>query len=689
MRKSILLFAFLTVSFGTIFYSCKTNTDDLWYSINQLDGRVAALEDLCMRINSNINSLQKLVQALQDNNCITKVVPIEKEGKEAGYMIIFSKGNPITIYHGAKGDKGDKGDSGANGHDGFTPVIGVKIDLDNIYYWTLNGEWLIDEKGKKIKAIGTDGKDGIDGIPGQDGATPELKIENGRWLLSNDNGNTWSDIGQATGDAGKDGMNGMNGANGSDGKNGDTLFKEIDYNSDPNWVIFTLADNTILKLPTWYSLSKLQQLCEQLNANILSMQAIMDILQQKDAITNIVVLKENNKEVGYTFYFETHTPINIYHGHDGDDGTPGQDGVDGKDGAIPQIGVKLDTDNLYYWTLNGDWIKDDNNNKIRAQGVDGVDGSNGTDGTNGNDGITPLLKISEDGYWYVSYDNSKEWKKLGRATGADGSKGDSFFQNVENNENEVILTLMDGSIINLPKYVSFSISFPQLKDYKVAPGYKIEIDFLINGGDDNVKINIIGGNQHSIEYVTAKNGKIIGGKILLTASLDAKTEQIMVFAKSSNQSSWESFVVVTDYEYAEIGDLFYQSGMPIGFVCKTRMEGQSGMIISCIQSEVVFMWDQYDNPKKWLAACHELDSNWYIPSSDELLVCMQSVVDYGLERFNQIMHDYGYESLYTLLWSSTEIDANYAYAVGISGDVVDIRTCSRGGGFRARAIRKF
>ena len=98
------------------------------------------------------------------------------------------------------------------------PVIGVRKDTDGCYYWTLDGEWLTDEKGNKVKAQGTDGKDGVDGEDGNDGAdgedgtdgtngkdgiTPQLKIENGRWMLSMDDGKTWTDIGQATGADGK------------------------------------------------------------------------------------------------------------------------------------------------------------------------------------------------------------------------------------------------------------------------------------------------------------------------------------------------------------------------------------------------------------------------------------------------------------------------------------------------------
>ena len=70
-----------------------------------------------------------------------------KDGKEIGYTITFSKGNPITIYHGKDGQDGE---------DGTTPTIGVKKDTDGVYYWTLNGEFIVVDGGK-IQAEGTNG----------------------------------------------------------------------------------------------------------------------------------------------------------------------------------------------------------------------------------------------------------------------------------------------------------------------------------------------------------------------------------------------------------------------------------------------------------------------------------------------------------------------------------------------------
>lgn len=215
--KRLAFFLLIVATFATTFYSCKTNTDDLWDSIHQLDGRVTSLEDLCKQMNGNISSLQKLVQALQDNNSITKVTPIKEGEKVTGYTISFLKGEPITIYHGEKGDKGEQGDKG---NDGTTPVITVDQDGET-YYWKVNGEWLTDKKGNKIPTTGEDGQDAV---------SPQLEIRNGRWFLFN--GETWTDMGQATGDAGKD---------------GDSFFESVEEKE--GYVEFTLPSGTVLTIP--------------------------------------------------------------------------------------------------------------------------------------------------------------------------------------------------------------------------------------------------------------------------------------------------------------------------------------------------------------------------------------------------------------------------------------------------------
>ena len=234
---------------GLLLFGCGDKYDDsaLRNDLNDLENRVAKLEELCKQMNTNISSLQKIVEALQDNLSISKVEQISD-----GYIIYFSDGSTATIKNGK-----DSGDA---------PVIGVKQDTDGCYYWTLDGEWLTDEKGNKVKAQGTDGKDGVDGedgndgvdgedgtdgTNGKDGITPQLKIENGRWMLSMDNGKTWTDIGQATGADGKDGEDGADGTDGEDGVDGkdgtNGIFKSV--REDDDNVYFTLEDDSVITIP--------------------------------------------------------------------------------------------------------------------------------------------------------------------------------------------------------------------------------------------------------------------------------------------------------------------------------------------------------------------------------------------------------------------------------------------------------
>ena len=388
--------------------SCKYDDDDLWNSVHGLENRVAKLEELCKQMNTNISSLQTIVTALQNNVYVTGTTPLMKDGKEIGYTITFSKGNPITIYHGKDGQDGE---------DGTTPTISVKKDTDGVYYWTLNGEFIVVDGGK----IQAEGKDGTNGT------TPQFKIENDYWFVSYNNGANWTQLGKATGE---------------DGIGGDSMFSGVDYETSTDYVIFTLSNGTQIKLPTWSAFEALQRLCNETNTNLSALQTIVTALQNNDYITSVDPLTEDGKVVGYTIKFAKSNPIVIYNGKDG------------ADGNTPVIGVKKDTDDIYYWTLDGEFIVVDGQ-KIKAQGTDG---NNGTDGS---DGVTPKLEIRE-GYWWISYDNGTNWTQLGKATGEDGKDADSI--KITQDENNVYFELADGTVITISKTGQSTPNIIEFKD---------------------------------------------------------------------------------------------------------------------------------------------------------------------------------------------------------------------------------
>ena len=197
-------------------------------------------------MNSNITSLQTIINSLENNKFITNVAPINKDGKTIGYTITFSDNESITIFHG------EDGKDSVDGEDGSTPQISIKKDTDSIYYWTINGEWMLDENGQKIKAIGKDGSNGnngangtngTDGKDGKDGITPRLKIENGYWYVSYTEGESWIELGKATGDAGADGEDGEDGKDASISN----IFSSI--TQDDNYVYFNLVGGEVLICP--------------------------------------------------------------------------------------------------------------------------------------------------------------------------------------------------------------------------------------------------------------------------------------------------------------------------------------------------------------------------------------------------------------------------------------------------------
>lgn len=169
------------------------------------ENRLQELERLTAQQNTNIASLQTIVNALQEKDYVTSIAPIMEGDKVVGYTIFFSKGGAVTIY---------------NSNDVYVPVIGVKLDADGQWYWTIDGNWMTDADGNKVSASGEQG-----------GVAPQLKIVDGYWYVSFDGGKTWEAeaIGQV-----------------SDGPGG-AMFAEVSY--DDCYLYITMADGEKITIP--------------------------------------------------------------------------------------------------------------------------------------------------------------------------------------------------------------------------------------------------------------------------------------------------------------------------------------------------------------------------------------------------------------------------------------------------------
>lgn len=254
-------------------------------------------------------------------------------------------------------------------------------------------------------------------------------------------------------------------------------------------------------------LEELEALCDRMNTNITSIQQIIGSLQDNDYVTGVAPVTENGKIIGYTITFSKSGPVTIYHGEKGDDG------------KIPSIGVKAADDGIYYWTVDGEWLTDSDGNKIAAIGQDG------------DSGITPILEIKDDGYWYISYDNGDSWVQLGPST---GEPGDSMFSGIDtSNPDYLILTLAGtGETIMLPYY-------------------KEALDLLFISGEDRLKemqIYCGAGTAVEVEYeLTARPDADVAIECIshstYTATVDMETDRIIISAPD-NGSGTDAVILV-------------------------------------------------------------------------------------------------------------------------------------------------
>ena len=121
----------------------------------KLEQRVGAIEEKVKVANEDIKTLRSLVSASTQGKTITEVKKTDE-----GYDLIFSDKQVISIKHGR------------NGVDGYSPKISVAQD-GGVYYWQLDGQWLLDTQRQKVRVSGETGPvgpQGPQGPKGQDGA---------------------------------------------------------------------------------------------------------------------------------------------------------------------------------------------------------------------------------------------------------------------------------------------------------------------------------------------------------------------------------------------------------------------------------------------------------------------------------------------------------------------------------------
>lgn len=284
MKKHILFWLLLA---GMALTSC---TDKIDLEIAALREQITDIESQLAKFNSTLNSLSELVAALEKNDHIKSITPY---GSDA-YRVSFTSGNVLLLQ---------------NGKNGVTPIVGIQYNeaLGN-YYWTIQMgpdgvvTWMTNSYGQRVRATGI---------------VPTLKIEDGVWMYSFD-GVNWTRCPWGE----------------SQGKEGTAVFENIDT-TDPYYVVFTLTNGTVFKLPTQKGFDELTALCKQMNEEFETYTQLVNDLDGKMFVKSIAEWQENGQHVGYIVTMEDGSKLQIR---------------DGKDyNFTTQISARQDTDGKYYW----------------------------------------------------------------------------------------------------------------------------------------------------------------------------------------------------------------------------------------------------------------------------------------------------------------------------------------------------
>ena len=162
--------------------ACRDYTDDLT-SVGKRVERLEADTTLLHKQDSTINALYVLAQAVEINDYVISVV----ENADSSYTIVFKNKGTVTLHKGQKGSSG------------IEHVFGVKRYNDGLYYWTIDGHWLLDSHGNMVRISAMDGQNGDDATV----MFPTLINDNGVWKLWDAKNGTWQTLGQADGENGK------------------------------------------------------------------------------------------------------------------------------------------------------------------------------------------------------------------------------------------------------------------------------------------------------------------------------------------------------------------------------------------------------------------------------------------------------------------------------------------------------
>lgn len=447
-----------------------------------VERRISNLEQRLNNINTNIISLQTIADRYKSYIYVTSYRPVY-EGKDVlGYVINLSDGSSVTLNNGVSKDD---------------PIVGLQLGEDGLYYWivTVNGvtDFFYDEVGQKITASV---------------ASPIMKIVDGVWKVSFDNGYVWQTFDKATGEDGRSYV--------------DSIVTRGDYIN-----IYLISGQTV-KFPTYSLYENYLAQLNSLNVNMDALSAIYRAKADQTYVQTVVPIEQEGVAVGYTMVFSDGREITVYNGkrHEGQ-----------------QIGLVQHSDGEYYWAVyeNGNyrWLYDDQGAMVKASPTEGISPIFMLDDSAGDGKYYWLYKYGETGTLHYLLDEN------GHRVAASGSGIVQVFSSVEVTANYVLFKTLSGTPFAVPRYQRFNVTFSRTTvAVPVSPG-SAAITYTVSQVPSTVAVTAITDQGYYATLTKSYNAtnSTLTGTITLTADETAFSTSNVLILVSDGKGHLETFTI--------------------------------------------------------------------------------------------------------------------------------------------------
>jgi len=459
--------------------SCYSEIDG---ELTSLERRVANLNQRLNVINENIAALQTLADKYISYKYVVGYLPIYQGKQILGYTIHFSDGSTVTLRNGVSKDD---------------PIVGLRLDDNGLYYWvvTVNGvtDFFYDETGQKIPASV---------------ASPVMKIVDGVWNVSLDNGKTWQTFGRAQGAEGYSFIESIT-------TRGDYIYIKLVSGQTVSFPAYSLYENYLRQL-------------NDLNANMDVLRTVYEAKASQNYVRNVIPVEQDGSVTGYTLVFSDGQSITVYNGQRSEG---------------PEIGLAQFTDGKYYWATTEDgeisWMYDDVGAMVMASPTEGV---------------APIFVLDDsfgDGkyYWAYKYGASGTLRYLYDAKGnkvvASNANVVRLFKTVEVTDTYVLFTPLSGTAFSIARYKPFTVTFDKTSVTVPKLPASVQVKYEVKDVTQSAAITAVAstGYYASVTRSYDAKKKVLGGTVTITADDATKAASTVLVMVSDGQGHMETYKI--------------------------------------------------------------------------------------------------------------------------------------------------